>query len=297
MTVHYEESGRSASPFMIAGVQLAVDEERSNVARMLAHIERTAELFPATGMVVFSELAPRGPLTAHALDADGLDAHEAPFREAARRLGLWIIPGSSFVRRADGLYNHAVVIAPSGEVAGRYDKIFPFRPFESGVAAGRHLLTFDVPSVGKFGLAICYDLWFPEVGRALTSLGVEAIIHPVLTGTTDRDAEVAIARATSAMFQCFVVDVNGVAAGGVGRSLVTDPAGRVVHEAGQSEEVFPIEIDLALVRRARRSGANGLGQVLKSFRDSSFDFSLDQSRQTEYLASLGKLEMQTPRSR
>jgi hypothetical protein len=90
--------------------------------------------------------------------------------------------------------------------------------------------------------------------------------------------------------KCFVVDVNGVAAGGVGRSLIADPAGRVVYEAGQGEESFPIEINLSQARRARRFGANGLGQVLKSYRDCGFDFSPHQSRTGEYLTSLGKLD-------
>jgi deaminated glutathione amidase len=53
-----------------------------------------------------------------------------------------------------------------------------------------------VPQVGRFGLSICYDIWFPETTRQLTSAGVEVLLHPVLTGTTDRDAELAIARAT-----------------------------------------------------------------------------------------------------
>jgi hypothetical protein len=41
------------------------------------------------------------------------------------------------------------------------------------------------------------------------------LLHPVLTGTSDRDAELAIARATAAQFQCYVFDVNGLGAGGV----------------------------------------------------------------------------------
>src|SRR6185436_3630856 len=97
----------------------------------------------------------------------------------------------------------------------------------------------------------------------------EVLIHPVLTSTTDRQAEIAIVQATAAMFQCYVVDVNGLDAGGVGLSLVADPSGRIVYQAGQVQEIFPIMIDLGLVRQARASGANGLGQVLKSWRDRS----------------------------
>ena len=124
-----------------------------------------------------------------------------------------------------------------------------------------------MPYVGRFGLSICYDIWFPETTRHLTAQGVEVLLHPVLTGTTDRDAELAIARATAAQFQCYVFDVNGLGSGGVGKSCVVDPSAQVLHQAAGQEDIFPIEIDLDQVRRQRNTGMKGLGQVLKSFRD------------------------------
>ena len=106
--------------------------------------------------------------------------------------------------------NTAVVIDPDGEIVAKYRKMFPFRPYETDeVSAGTEVCLFDVPGVGRFGLSICYDIWFPETTRQLTSQGVEVLLHPVLTGTADRDAELAIARATAAQFQCYVFDVNG----------------------------------------------------------------------------------------
>ena len=98
-------------------------------------------------------------------------------------------------------------------------------------------------------------------------MGMEVLLHPVLTGTIDRDVELAIARATAAQFQCYVFDINGLDAGGVGRSSVVDPSGTVLHQSGAGEEIIPIEIDIARVRRQRERGLNGLGQPLKSFRD------------------------------
>ena len=151
-----------------------------------------------------------------------------------------------------------------------------------------------MPEVGRFGLSICYDIWFPETTRQLTSQGVEVLLHPVLTGTTDRDAELAIARATAAQFQCYVVDVNGLGAGGVGKSCVVDPSSMVLHQSAGQEDMFPIEIDLSMVRRQRETGLKGLGQVLKSFRDRSTDFSVyDRNSGTDaFLKTLGPLEMQ-----
>jgi hypothetical protein len=167
------------------------------------------------------------------------------------------------------------------------------------VAAGTEFCVFDVPEVGRFGLSICYDMWFPETTRQLTSQGVEVLLHPVLTGTTDRDAELAIARATAAQFQCYVIDVNGLGAGGVGKSLVVDPTSLVLHQSAGQEDMFPIEIDLSMVRRQRETGMKGLGQVLKSFRDRSTDFSVyDRSSGIDgYLNTLGPLEVPQQGSR
>lgn len=100
----------------------------------------------------------------------------------------------------------------------------------------------------------------------------------------------AIAQATAAMFQCYVIDVNGLDAGGIGQSLVADPAGKVIFQAGQAPQIFPVMVDLGMVRQARATGANGLGQVLKSWRDRSADFSaLATAEPTDFLQSLGPL--------
>src|SRR3546814_4288082 len=96
--------------------------------------------------------------------------------------------------------------------------MFPFAPYERGVAPGSEFVVFDVPGAGRFGVSICYDMWFPETTRSLASLGAEVILHPTLTNTIDRDAELAIARASAATNQCYFVDINVAGALGVGRS-------------------------------------------------------------------------------
>jgi predicted amidohydrolase len=278
-----------AGTFMVAGIQMPVDLHVSNVDAMCRLIEATVSVHPSTGMIVFSELAPFGPLLER-MPGDPA-AIERMFQDVAARYAIWLVPGSMFVRdRGEAIFNQAVVIDPLGRVAGRYCKMFPFLPFEKHVSAGSEFLVFDVPEVGRFGISICYDMWIPETTRTLAAQGVEVLLHPVLTGTTDRSAEIAIAQATAAMFQCYVVDVNGLMAGGAGRSLVADPGGRIVHQAGQTEEIFPVEIDLNLVRRARAFGANGLGQVLKSFRDRSVEFGVyAPGHRSPYLDALGPL--------
>jgi predicted amidohydrolase len=280
------------TPFAIAGVQMHVAAIHSNVEAMRHRIEVVMARFPWTQMVMFSELAPFGPLERYAqpFPNDTLTI----FQEDARRHGVWLLPGSMFEKREDGrIYNTSVVINPQGEIVAKYSKMFPFRPYEAGISAGTEFCIFDVPEVGRFGVSICYDIWFPETTRHLTSHGVEVLLNPVLTGTTDRDAEIAIARATAAQFQCYVFAINGLAAGGVGKSLVVDPSAMVLHQSGGQEDMFPIEVDMDLVRRQREVGLKGLGQVLKSFRDREVDFPVYDrtSGEDAFLHTLGPLEL------
>ncbi|MFV0492400.1 MAG: carbon-nitrogen hydrolase family protein [Pseudorhodobacter sp.] len=286
------------TPFAIAGVQMYVNALQPNIDGMLQRLDILMARFPWTQMVLFSELAPLGPLHRFALPL--MNEHVERFQQAAQRHHVWLIPGSMFEKTEDGrIFNTSVVIDPEGAIVKSYRKIFPFRPYEAGVEAGTEFCIFDVPEVGRFGLSICYDIWFPETTRQLTAQGVEVLLHPVLTGTTDREAELAIARATAAQFQCYVIDVNGLGAGGNGRSCVVDPTATVLHQSAGQEDMFPIEIDLAMVRRQRETGMKGLGQVLKSFRDREAEFSVydRNSGADAYLHGLGPLEIPKQGSR
>jgi predicted amidohydrolase len=286
------------TPFAIAGVQMHVAALHENVEGMRHRLADLMARFPWVQMVLFSELAPFGPLTRFAQPFP--NAVVDTFCEDARLHGIWLIPGSLFEKAEDGrIYNTSVVINPQGEIVAKYRKMFPFRPYEDEVSAGSDFCIFDVPQVGRFGLSICYDIWFPETTRQLTSQGVEVLLHPVMTGTSDRDAELAIARATAAQFQCYVFDVNGLGAGGVGRSCVIDPSATVIHQSAGQEDMFPFEIDLDLVRRQRETGLRGLGQVLKSFRDRPRDFPIyDRASGADaYLHTLGPLTLPAKGSR
>jgi predicted amidohydrolase len=280
------------TPFAIAGIQMHVGALQSNVEGMRQRLDVLMARFPWTQMVLFSELAPFGPL--HKFAQPLMNESLEKFQEDAKRHNIWLIPGSMFEKTDEGkIYNTSVVINPAGEIVSTYRKMFPFKPYEIEIESGTDFCVFDVPDIGRFGLSICYDIWFPETTRQLTSMGVEVLLHPVLTGTTDRDAEIAIARATAAQFQCYVIDVNGLSAGGVGRSCVIDPSASILYQAAGQEEMFPIEIDLDQVRRQRETGMKGLGQVLKSFRDRAARFPVyDPSSGTDaYLHTLGKLEI------
>ncbi len=275
-------------PFAIAGIQMKTSAVTSNVEMMKLKLEITMSLYPWVDMVVFSELCAYGPLIqfAQELPCD----FESEMQAMAKKYGIWLLPGSIFEKKDDKIYNTATVINPEGEIVTRYSKMFPFYPYEVGVSAGDGFCVFDIPEVGRFGVSICYDMWFPETIRTLTVMGAEVILHPTMTGTIDREAELSIVRAMATVNQCFMFDVNGLDSGGSGLSIVCGPDGRVLHQSGGNEEIFPIELNIDRVQRSRELGVLRLGQPLKSFRDHRHDFKIYQpDAQLPYLDSLGPL--------
>jgi predicted amidohydrolase len=112
---------------------------------------------------------------------------------------------------------------------------------------------------------ICYEGWFPEIARGLALQGAELIIQPSLTTTPDRAEELILARGNAIVNQCFVVNVNGVATIGGGRSIAVDPEGRVLFSAGIGEEFLVEVIDFDRVGAVRESGTRGLNRVWQHF--------------------------------
>jgi predicted amidohydrolase len=275
--------------FAIAGVQMHVSAIHSNVPMMKQKLDIIMSGYLWIQMVVFSELSAFGSVSQNKIL---IPNHiEEKFKAMTKKHGAWPIPGTMFTHREDNIYNTAMVINPHGELVGRYDKMFPFFPYEEGVTAGNHFMTFDVPKVGKFGLSICYDMWFPETSRTLAVQGVKVIIHPTLTGTIDRDIELVNVQATAAIHECFVVKINGLCGGGNKRSIVCGPDGRVLYQASAAEERNPVELDIDRVRRSREFGVLRLSQPLKSFMDNKVLF--EEYRNNEempYLNTLSELK-------
>ncbi len=275
--------------FTVAAMQLPVSSTQDNVGMMAQQLVALMQRFPAVNMVVFSELCARGPAKAHAQERGG-ELEQALCKLAAEH-NVWLLPGSIYEREGEQLFNMAPVIDPQGQVVTRYRKMFPFLPYETGVAAGDAFCVFDVPQVGRFGVSICYDKWFPETTRTLAMMGAEVILHPTMTDTIDRELELSIARTNAAVNQCYFFDINGIGDCGNGRSIIVGPAGDVIHQAGVGREVMPVEIDFGRVRRERARGLMSLGQPLKSFRDCTVDFGQAQHAEgiATYLDGLGPL--------
>lgn len=185
----------------------------------------------------------------------------------ARTHGIWLIPGTLCERGEDGhLYNTAPVFSPTGERVAAYRKCFPWRPFEP-YRPGNELSVFDIPGVGRLGLAICYDIWFPEVCRQLAWSGAELIINPVATSTADRAQEQVLIRANAIFNQVFMVSINAAAPTGVGRSATIDPEGHVRASLAETgPHVLTDVLNLDEVERVRTFGTVGINRLWSQYR-------------------------------
>lgn len=236
--------------------------------RFSAQVHAVRDTFPHVELVVVPELmlAAEAPLLegrSHWM-AEVAESIPGPCTDRvsvlAKETGLWLVPGSLYERGDDGkIYNTAIAVSPLGEITATYRKVFPWQPYEQ-TTPGTDFVVFDIPGVGRIGLAICYDGSFPETARQLAWLGAEVIIQPTLTTTRDREMELVCARANAWTNQVFVVNVNAADPAGVGASCIVDPEGTVRQQAGSGVEVLIDCLDLDAVSRVRNCGTFGLNR-------------------------------------
>ncbi|MFI9050465.1 carbon-nitrogen family hydrolase [Streptomyces sp. NPDC053427] len=212
-------------------------------------------------LVVLPELWPVGAFAAElfATEAEPLPGptHDA-MAEAARDAGVWLHAGSVIERAADDtLYNTSLVFSPDGRLAATYRKIHRFG-FDQGEAillgAGDRPVTVGLPGTTA-GLATCYDLRFPELFRQLLARGAELLIVPAGWPARRRAHWSLLARARAVENQCYVLACGtaGTHAGveQAGHSVVVDPWGEVLAEAGPEEEALTVDLDPAKVAKTR----------------------------------------------
>ncbi len=241
-------------------VQLDVDLTEPLADR----VARVADLVRARrgdDLVVLPELWPQGGFAYNrwAAEAEPLDGPVAgAMAAAARDLGGYLHAGSLVVRDEDGLLsNCSLLFGPDGELLRTYRKIHLFG-FSEGetelLSAGDDIVT--CPSrYGTFGLATCYDLRFPEQFRRLLDAGTELLLVPAAWPHRRVEHWRLFAQARAVESQAYVLacnaagEHNGVKLGG--HSMIVDPWGAVVAEAGEKEEVLTAEIDPELVRTTR----------------------------------------------
>lgn len=207
----------------------------------------------------------RKALFAHLVEEER-DPALAAFRDLARELKVHLHVGSLAVKVSpEKAANRAFVIDPAGEIVARYDKIHLFDVNLPGGESyresntyrpGEHAIVVAMPW-GRLGLSICYDLRFPSLYRALAEGGADVLAVPAaFTKTTGEAHWHILLRARAIETGCFVL---AAAQGGrhengrdtYGHSLVVDPWGKVIAEAGTEPGVLMAELDLAQVAEAR----------------------------------------------
>ena len=200
------------------------------------------------------------------------------YGELARKLGIVLVT-SLFEKRAAGLYhNTAVVIEKDGTIAGKYRKMhipddpayyekFYFTPGDIGF----HPID---TSVGRLGVLVCWDQWYPEAARLMALQGVEMLIYPTAIGYESSDTEAEQQRQREAWTTVMrghavanglpVIAVNRVGhesdpseqTGGIqfwGSSFVAGPQGELLYRASDNEEESIIlNIDLDHSEQVRR---------------------------------------------
>jgi len=237
-------------------VQLAYGDDESLDDR----VTRAAALVRAqdgADLVVLPELWPQGGFAYDRWD-DEAQPLDGPIvralRNAAREVGALVHMGSLVERDDTGrLFNTSVLIGRDGRVLATYRKIHLFG-FGEGepklMTPGDSLVVHD-----GLGLATCYDLRFPELFRGLLSAGAEVVLMPAAWPAKRVGHWRLLAQARAIEDQTYVVACNtggthsGVAMGGA--SIVVDPWGSVLAEAGTGEEVLAVTLDRDLVGRTR----------------------------------------------
>lgn len=190
----------------------------------------------------------------------------AAVRDAAARQGIWVHLGSLAVLRDDGrLANRGFVIDDAGAIRARYDKMHLFdvdlpggeRWRESArYAPGERATTVRTP-LGVLGLAICYDLRFPDLFRSLSDAGATLLAVPAaFTRPTGRAHWHVLLRARAIEAAAFVLAAAQTGSHEDGRetyghSLAVDPWGEVLLDMGEAPGLDFVEVDPARIDAAR----------------------------------------------
>ena len=255
--------------FRAACVQLRSSEDVAtniqDASRLIREAARTGAQFVATPENTSLMAADGGAKLANSFD----EAHDPAlpaFAALAKELNIWLLIGSLHIRvDGDKTANRSFLMGPDGTIKTRYSKIHLFdvdldggeRYRESSsVAGGDKAVVADTPW-GGIGLSICYDMRFPHLYRALAKKGAFAFTAPsAFTVPTGQAHWHVLLRARAIENGAFMI---APAQGGThpngrktyGHSLIIDPWGTVLAEAGTEPGVIFADIDPALSKEVR----------------------------------------------
>lgn len=241
----------------LAQMDIAFGDPATNLARVRQMAD--AAVRRGSDILLLPELWSTGYDLANAADYatpldDGIFAELGLLADAR---GLYLLGSNLALDDAGGYRNTAVLFAPGGEQLGLYSKIHLFRL----MAEDQYLTAGDQTSLvalpwGKAGLAICYDLRFPELFRQYALAGANMIFLPAEWPHPRLAHWRTLLRARAIENQLFMIACNRVGNAGesdfFGHSCIIDPWGEIVIEAGEGEMLVTAVIDTDDVSRARR---------------------------------------------
>jgi predicted amidohydrolase len=177
--------------------------------------------------------------------------------QAAKEAGVYLHSGSFVEKDGDAFYNASYLISPQGEILGNYRKIhlFGYNSRETQLLTpGDAIAVVDTP-LGKFGMATCYDLRFPELFRRMTDEGAEFFLVCSAWPYPRLEHWLMLNRVRALENQCFLMSANSVGFNQgtqfVGHSMIVDPWGVILAGGGDEEAILETDIDLDVLKIAR----------------------------------------------
>jgi predicted amidohydrolase len=177
--------------------------------------------------------------------------------QAAQEAGVYVHSGSFVEKDGDAFYNASYLISPQGEILGNYRKIhlFGYNSLETQILTpGDAVSVVDTP-LGKFGMATCYDLRFPELFRRMTAEGAEIFLVCSAWPYPRLEHWLMLNRVRAMENQCFLMSANSVGFNQgtqfVGHSMIVDPWGVILAGGGDEEAILETVIDLDVLKNAR----------------------------------------------
>jgi len=172
----------------------------------------------------------------------------------AGRLGVNIIGGTIFEQAKGKIYNSAVVYDRKGEIRGTYRKMHLFDAFHygesEGITSGDSPLVLELDGL-TFGVAVCYDVRFPEPFRHYALRGAETVFLPSAFFQPNHDHWQLNIRARALDNGIFVMGCNQTGERFVGRSMVADPWGIAIGSLGVEEGFLIVDIETGLIEQVR----------------------------------------------
>jgi len=239
------------------GIQLDIawEDKPANFSKVRRLLD-TAKPQPGS-LIVLPEMFSTGFSMNVAGVREGQDRPAEKFlADLARQLRCFVSGGVVNVGPDGKGLNQALVFSPEGQSLARYDKIHPFTLGDEGIhyTAGRQIALFDWQAGGnlaKVAPFVCYDLRFPEIFRSAVRKGAQ--VMAVIANWPARRAEhwVTLLKARAIENLAYVIGVNRAGTDPKhtypGRSMIVDPHGNVLADAGEREGVIQAEIDPAVV--------------------------------------------------